>query len=190
MDELSTYSFGKIELGQSIDQLYAEQQLHRPFAQAAFGAMRYVLLREGRKGVVVGPQGWLFSSEEMRAELDPALSDQVIDTIVGQARALRDAGTQVIVLLLPTKAKSLGFSENTSACLSSLKLKKALRAAHIVFLDAGPVLKRENSFYKSDTHWTPQGTEAVAQLLSQTFPNHDRDGPFHRHSYEARTVYR
>src|SRR5262245_29140787 len=52
-----------------IDDYYKKIMPHRLPSIDAMGAARYVLFHEGRKGVVVGKDGWLFSREEYDAPL-------------------------------------------------------------------------------------------------------------------------
>lgn len=155
----------------SLDQLYTDQQPHRTFAQAAIGAARYALLREGREGVVVGPNGWLLSSEEFRPSLPSEQSEALRAEIVSLAQEARKGGAQVVVLLLPTKAESLSLGQNAGLDQEKSRLIKALREAGVATLDALPVLQSPQSFFKTDTHWTPQGADAVAQHLADVFPS-------------------
>lgn len=154
----------------SIDQVYADEQLHRPFAQAVLGALRYLLLREGRDGVVVAPQGWLLSDEEFRPALPANQAQALRQEIVALAQGVQAKGGQVIVLLLPTKAESIGLGTPVAMADAKARLIHELRKENIAFLDPSEVLKGTSTFYKTDTHWRPKGASETAQLLANSFP--------------------
>lgn len=158
-------------LSHSLDQLYADQQLHAPFAQAAIGALRYALLREGREGVRVAPEGWLLSEEEFRSPLPEKAARGLRQQIVDFAQHIQAQGGQVIVVLLPTKAESLGFTLSPDLAQQKYRLVAALGASGVAYLDAAPALEGQNSFFKTDTHWTPKGTRSVADLMARSFPS-------------------
>src|SRR5690349_2986580 len=52
-----------------IDDYYKKIMPHRLPSIDVMGAARYLLFSEGRRGVVVGNDGWLFSREEFEAPL-------------------------------------------------------------------------------------------------------------------------
>lgn len=61
----------------SFDTLYKTAMPHRAPSIGVMGAARYLLIGEGRKGVVVGHDGWLFTAEETRplpASLSPSVA--------------------------------------------------------------------------------------------------------------------
>ena len=49
-----------------VDSTYRQSLPHRGPAIGMIGALRYLALGEGRKGVVAGRDGWLFTAEEIR----------------------------------------------------------------------------------------------------------------------------
>ncbi|WP_370229294.1 hypothetical protein [Cognatishimia sp.] len=157
-------------LRSSINQLYSDQPLHSNFAQAVLGAARYATLREGRVGVVVGPNGWLLSDEEFRPPLPPVQSQKLRGEILSLAQQLRNEGTQVIVLLLPTKAQSLRLGQNDDLLSEKNSLIRELHSAGVATLDAAPALTGPAHFFRTDTHWTPLGARSVADYLADTFP--------------------
>ena len=57
------------EAAVQIDSYYKKIMPHRLPSIDAMGAARYLVFREGRPGVVVGNDGWLFSKEEFEAPL-------------------------------------------------------------------------------------------------------------------------
>ena len=65
---VSAYLSG--EAATQIDSYYKKIMPHRVPSIDVMGAARYAIFREGRSGVVVGNDGWLFSREEFAAPLD------------------------------------------------------------------------------------------------------------------------
>lgn len=153
-----------------VDDLYSQSQPHRGVAQAALGALRYRLLGEGRDGVVVAGDGWLLSAEELRPRL-PATQEAALQAeIVDAAAQVQALGGQVILLLLPTKAEVLGMAGTTGSVAARDALIAKLQSHRVPFLDATPALKAvPQAFFKSDTHWTPDGAEAVADHFASSF---------------------
>ena len=153
-----------------VDDLYSQSQPHRGVAQAALGALRYRLLGEGRDGVIVAGDGWLLSAEELRPRLpDPqetALHAEILDA-AAQVQAL---GGQVILLLLPTKAGVFGIAGTTGSDAARDALIAKLQSHRVPFLNATPALQAvPQAFFKSDTHWTTEGAEAVAHHFASSF---------------------
>lgn len=98
--ELSHGSLMKGEVTASVDSGYKKSMPHREPSIGVLGAARYALLGEGRKGVVVGRDGWLFTNEEARV-IAGGLDDQM-----QQITAIRDqlaaAGTSSLCRYRPS----------------------------------------------------------------------------------------
>jgi alginate O-acetyltransferase complex protein AlgJ len=142
-------------------------------ALGAWTAIRYLLFREGEPGLVVGRDGWLFSSEELEP-VDPTgtLLEAAVDRIV-EARdflAARDIG--LVVALVPTKASV--YPQHLGRALSP-----GLRGRYDAVRDAlssrgveAPDLRTPlagaaaDVFLRTDTHWTAEGAAAAAGALA------------------------
>jgi alginate O-acetyltransferase complex protein AlgJ len=157
---------------QDIETIYKGELPHRQLAVELIGAARYVMLGEGRHGVVVGADGWLFSSEEFRGldkpDMGLATSIQRISAI---AKTLRSRGARLIIVPLPTKndiyrdkANEPRFAEASEARYQGFV--SALAAAGIDYADTRAALvaakKTGPVFLRTDTHWTPLGAKSVA----------------------------
>ncbi|MDB5658925.1 MAG: hypothetical protein JWS10_1540 [Cypionkella sp.] len=159
----------------SFDTLYKTAMPHRDASIGVVGAARYLLIGEGRKGVVVGKDGWLFTNEETRplpVSLQPSVAK--IAEIRDQ---LATHGTKLIVLPLPAKvdvqsaeAASPELSAEMAGFYSDLLAK--LNAAHVETVDARtPLLelvKSKPAFFATDTHWTLDGAAAVAAAIAKS----------------------
>lgn len=155
-----------------LDSVYAEAQPHRGIARGLWGALRFVLFAEAHNGVVVGPNGWLFSQEELRPALPAEQQKQFHDIIAQSADKIWASGGQLIVLILPTKAETLGLPLASGVVQTRIALGEALRANSVPFLDAGPAMASgQDLFFRTDTHWTLKGSAAVATYLAQSFPS-------------------
>lgn len=166
----SAYLNGEAAL--QIDSYYKKIMPHRLPSIDLMGAARYLTFREGRPGVVVGEDGWLFSKEEFEAPIKR--SADLGEAISGIA-AIHDrlAAQGVDLVIVPLAAKADIYSEHladqtVSQLLAGLytEFRQRLAEAGVRTVDtretlleakqAGPV------FLERDTHWTPLGAAAVA----------------------------
>jgi alginate O-acetyltransferase complex protein AlgJ len=158
-------------------------------ATVTWGVIEYVLFREGRSGVLVGSDGWLFSREEFEHPSAPAAAAASLAASLDAVAAVRDRleadGVRLVVALLPAKARVYG--EN----LGRYRLPEAperrydaaltgLKARDVTAVDLlGPLAEAKSSvqvFLRTDTHWSPAGAAVVADALAgalarqETFP--------------------
>ncbi|CAN5191359.1 alginate O-acetyltransferase [soil metagenome] len=167
-----------------IDTLYKTSLPHRDPAIGLVGVLRYLVLHEGRKGVVVGAGNWLFSDEEFRPL--PAQA-QVLDDSARRIAEIRDRlavmGSRLVVVPLPAKADiyrdHLGNDEIASGLAARYAaLLKALASRSVETVDARAALlsasKHQQVFLETDTHWTPAGASVVANRIAETEPTFGR----------------
>lgn len=140
-----------------------------------WAAIDYVLFDEGRPGVVVGREGWLYTDEEFKVypEADATIATHLA-LIPWVREELARQGTELVVALLPSKARVypeyLG-SRQPAALHRDLhgRAQEALRDAGIAAPDLARALtdcKRDGpTFLRTDTHWTPDGARCAAQAL-------------------------
>lgn len=159
-----------------IEGLYDEKFLMKDWATNAWAALDYQLFNEGRPGVVVGQQGWLFSKEEFVWSPREAANLQVaLDEIAAVARQFSAANIQLLPVLLP--AKSEIYSEQLVQVNPQLQARlydqalQGLASRGVAVADLRPLLwraaKQQEVFLKTDTHWTPFGALRVAQWTAQ-----------------------
>lgn len=156
-----------------IDTLYRENLPHKSPAVGLIGAARYTLLHEGRKGVVVGHDGRLFTAEEFRASAEPpAAYTDALEQIGGIAAELRTQGAALVVAPVPAKSDLLArFSPDPEAPAQMQALYGRfiadLTAQGVPAVDTRPALDAlEAPFLRTDTHWTPEGARAVAARIA------------------------
>ena len=167
--------------GPAIDALYAEALPHRIPAMGALGAARYVLLGEGRLGVTPGRDGYLFSDEEFQPVTESAM-DAALLRIEEAHSILYERGVSLVVVALPAKLDiDRAMAPETEGPSRAAELQSAFLArlaeTGIPAVDARPALASVNApFFRTDTHWTPAGAEAVAAAIraSGFVPTGDR----------------
>ncbi|ETW14769.1 hypothetical protein ATO8_02640 [Roseivivax marinus] len=157
----------------SIDGLYSEALPHRGPAVSLIGAGRYLLIGEGRSGVTVGSDDWLFTDEEMT----PADASQ-LETALAQASDVRDRlaelGTELVVVPVPAKVDVYRDRGPTGAGAVMQAqydaFRTGLEARDIASVDTRPALMEARGdapvFLTSDTHWTPEGARLVAGTVA------------------------
>lgn len=155
-----------------LDDVYRQSLPHRDSAIGMIGAMRYLTVGEGRKGVVTGTEGWLFTAEEVRPLTDDL--DQSLARIARVRDRLAAAGTKLVIVPVPGKLDvhvahsdpqtAEGIATLYDAFLSGLRDRK------VAVLDSRAALRvdaaRDAAFFRTDTHWTPRGAENVARALA------------------------
>lgn len=173
------------ELNRQFEKLLTDSLPLNKEAINLWSAFEYTVFSTGRKGVLVGDQGWLYSDEEFSKA--PNFEVEIlkkIQYIVDVKKILGDKGVQLLVVPIPAKARVypefLGryrfpnyWKPVYSAFLSSLEKKGVWT---VDTLSALEITKKEGAvFMKTDTHWTLLGAQAVAksiknvtQLLSLT----------------------
>ncbi len=148
-----------------------------PLRQAAidaWGSLEFSIFGNGRKGVLVGSDGWFYSSEEFERpkNFDAEIAGKL--EYVSQVKtALENAGIKLAVVLVPAKARvypgHLGrhvrpkYWDDVYA-----KFLTGLQAKGVIAPDVLNAMKtRDSMFLKTDTHWTPQGARVAAHAVAE-----------------------
>lgn len=170
-----------------------------PFREGAistWGVLEYILFREGRPGVVVGEDDWLFSDEEVAFYPDAAAETaRKLAFIERVDDELSARGARLVVALLPDKARV--YREQLGRPLPSYTrdrydaFRKALLARGLAAPDLlTPLLEAKAAqavFLRTDTHWTPAGAVVVADALAGSLRREGLPGLF-TDDYETRVV--
>jgi alginate O-acetyltransferase complex protein AlgJ len=143
----------------------------------AWGVLEYTLFKNGRTGVLVGRDGWLFTDEEFKR---PKHFDQEIagklEYISQVKQTLEANGTQLAVVVIPAKArvyaehlgryKRPAYWENVYSNFQS-----GLNKLSVIAPDVLPALEGAKSqgdlFLKTDTHFTPTGARVIAKSIAK-----------------------
>jgi alginate O-acetyltransferase complex protein AlgJ len=148
-----------------------------PLRQAAidvWGSLEFSLFGNGRKGVLVGSDGWFYSTEEFERlkNFDSEIAAK-LEYITQVKTALENAGIKLAVVLVPAKTRvypeHLGrysrpkyWDDVYSKFLTGLQ-DKGVIAPNIL----NAMKARDSMFLKTDTHWTPQGARVAAQAVAE-----------------------
>ncbi len=159
----------------------------RDAAIATWGVLEYTVFREGREGVVVGQDGWLFTDEEVAFYGDGAAETARKLAYIKKVRAeLAAKNVTLVVALVPDKSRV--YAEFVGRTLPSYtaeryqNFRRKLIQASILAPDLLTPLvgaKGETQVYlRTDTHWTPAGAEVTADTLAGAVRRADVPGLF------------
>ncbi|HEY1078362.1 MAG TPA: hypothetical protein VGE51_16830 [Fontimonas sp.] len=140
-----------------------------------WAAVQYVAFGEGRSGVVVGSDDWLYSLEEFRGWPDgEAQIETRLQQIVEAREQLAQRGTTLVVALVPAKADIYAEhqGERRPDAVHAGLYERALgglRARGLMAADLRSALlacKQDQAvFLRTDTHWTPDGARCAAAAI-------------------------
>lgn len=141
-----------------------------------WGRLEYSWFGEGRKGVIVGSNGWLFTEEEFSCipHGDQNTQDN-LDYIANVADILKEKGIKLHVILVPAKArvyKEYTGKHNVPHCRANLynHIINSLTEKHIPVVELLTAFRespqRDTLYLKTDTHWTTQGARMAAMLAA------------------------
>lgn len=163
------------KLSHAFEKHYDDEFPVRQFGTNVWAALEYSLFGEGRPGVVIGENDWLYSDEEFKpvADGEQHLRDNLA-IIRGVREQLQRHDVQLVLAIIP--AKSRLYPEHTgqhqpAALRSDLyqQLRSTARRANIVTPDLLAALQQAKQhgqvFLRNDTHWTPLGAEVAAQQV-------------------------
>ncbi|MEO6299681.1 MAG: hypothetical protein ABIV25_13605, partial [Paracoccaceae bacterium] len=160
---------------QSFDTLYKTAMPHRAASVGLMGAARYVLMGEGRKGVLVGQGGWLFTAEEARPLPQDLMTS--VRHIAEVNDYLASKGTRLVLIPIPAKVDVEAANANQPELSAEMAAFYAgfvadLKGDQIAMVDARTPLvalaKTDRAYFATDTHWTLAGASAVATAVAQS----------------------
>ena len=148
-----------------------------PLRQAAidaWGSLEFAVFGNGRKGVLVGSDGWFYSSEEFERpkNFDAEIASR-LDYIQTVKKTLEKSGIKLAVVLVPAKARVypeyLGrYSRPKYWDGVYHNFLSGLQTRGVIAPDIFAVMKSKDSmFLKTDTHWTPAGARVAAHALAE-----------------------
>ena len=180
-------SFLRGEQAARYEKAFNEALPFRDAAIATWGVLEYTLFHEGREGVVVGQQGWLFTGEEVAFYEDAAAETARKLAYVKKVQAeLAAKGVTLIVGLVPDKSRV--YPEFVGRTLPSYtknryeSFRRSLTQAGITAPDLlTPLISAKEKtqvYLRTDTHWTPAGAEVAADALAEAARRADVGGLF------------
>jgi alginate O-acetyltransferase complex protein AlgJ len=157
-----------------LDGIYKKALPHREASIGLLGAARYLAVGEGRKGVLAAQDGWLFTVEETR-RLDAADLTAAVGHIAEIHDMLATQGVQLVMVPVPAKIDvyraEAGHMDLSDAMAQDYAgFMAQLRGAGVDVVDTRPALLAitgdDPAFFRTDTHWTRAGADAVAQAVA------------------------
>lgn len=162
------------EWSRQVESHYDDNFPVRDLGTNVWAAIDYTLFDEGRQGVIVGKDGWLFSQEEFFAPPDEhqAVSAN-LDRVVAVRNFLVQQHIPTVVLVVPAKARVYDdelADRHPTPLMQSLypRFMKTLEKARITAPDLEPLMATradlgQPMFLRTDTHWTPRGADLFAR---------------------------
>jgi alginate O-acetyltransferase complex protein AlgJ len=142
-----------------------------------WAALDYKLFNEGRPGVVLGEDQWLYTDEEFDAVANGEQNEaDNLAIIQGVRDALKAQGTQLVLAIIPAKTRLYPehIGDNKPATLHTDLYQQFHAQAAQAGLVAPDLLaplqgakQHGQVFLRTDTHWTPMGAEVVAKQLGE-----------------------
>lgn len=139
-----------------------------------WGGTEYLLFRQGRKGVVVGHDGWLFTDEEFScpAHAEKNLEDN-LTYIEDTRKTLASKNVQLAVVVVPAKSRVFATDRDFAlpACRTALygRISQFLSETHIAATHLLPAMasspRLKSLYLKTDTHWSPDGARLAAHVV-------------------------
>lgn len=164
------------ELARAFEKGYDENFPGRTLGINLWGAIAYLLFREGKPGVVIGREHWLYTAEEFGAS--PGARPQVeahLELVAEVAGRLEQHGSVLMVALVPakTRVQSETLGKRQPAELHRALYGQALSALRARSVTAPDLLgalvackASGDVFLRTDTHWTPDGARCAAERLA------------------------
>lgn len=153
----------------------------RDAAITAWGIAEYGLFAQGRPGVIVGADGWLFTSEELdQPRGGEAATAQKLQLAEAVTRYLAAHHIELIVAVIPAKARvysrelgdtrlPLAVEGRYNAFVLGLRARGVRVVGLLPALSGAPA--DAPTFLRTDTHWTPRGAELAAQAIAAAAPS-------------------
>ncbi|MBK4999123.1 alginate O-acetyltransferase [Pseudomonas sp. S31] len=165
------------KLAKAAETHYDEQFPIKRLGTNLWAALDFKLFNEGRPGVVLGRDQWLFSDEEFKPTAGAEqLMQENLALIQGVRDTLRKHGSQLVLAIVPAKARIyaeyLG-KEQPASLHDDLynQFHAQARQANVFAPDLMAPMEQAKArgqvFLRTDTHWTPMGAEVAAQALAE-----------------------
>jgi alginate O-acetyltransferase complex protein AlgJ len=142
-----------------------------------WAALDYKVFNEGRPGVILGKDQWLYTDEEFDAVANSEQNEaDNLAIIQGVRDTLKKQGTQLVLAIVPAKTRLYPehVGDTKPATLHTdlyQQFHAQVNQAGILAPDLLTPLQGAKAqgqvFLRTDTHWTPMGAEIVARQLGE-----------------------
>jgi alginate O-acetyltransferase complex protein AlgJ len=171
------------KLAHSFESHYDKVFPVRTFGVALWAAIDYALFHEGRPGVVLGKDDWLYTDEEFKLDDGAARElERNLALVDWVHRELARRGIALVVAIVPAKARVYPehldrrtppelHRELYAGIEAALSADGIANAKLLAPLEAGKA--REPTFLRTDTHWTPYGASLAAAAIAESVDRQD-----------------
>lgn len=169
------------ETARALETNYDEKLSIKQFAVNLWAAVEYRLFNEGKQGLVIGKEGWLYTDEEFKSsEKSQWALQNNLSFIKWINKEFSKRHVNLIIVPVPAKARvyadKLNKDKPDNLHINTYQvLLTELRAASVHVADSYQAMQRDKKshaqFLKTDTHWTPDGAKAVANHAAQYITN-------------------
>ncbi len=139
-------------------------------------ALQLVLFNEGKFGVLLGTDGWLYTNEEFHVlPRWETILESNLEFIRWTQATLAANSIPLIIVIVPEKAHIYpeftgGRRQARAHSLVAKELASAIDEKETTLVRIDELLKREKSsgalYFHTDTHWTPLGTRIAARAIT------------------------
>jgi len=170
----------------------------KSFSKNLWGLIEYQVFKEGRKGVLIGDEGWLYSDEEFcyfPNELEEL--EKKLDFLVSTQETLKSYGAELVIAFVPAKARAypeyLGRYEQPSYTLERYgRVLEQTQSNNLNVVDLYTSLSNAKSeqatFLRTDTHWTTFGADLAAQTIAKYVRDNALLASIDTDTYETTTL--
>ncbi len=167
------------ELLRQFEAFYDKRFFLRDFSVRQWANLSYLLFGEGTNGVLLGSEGWLFSSQE--ALVPNNLSENIdsqLDMIAEVNAKLQSSGKRLIMLPVPMKMDIYreytheGPRPRVDRLYSEFVARLEQQNIEVCSLRDTFVAQRDKQdvYVRTDTHWSPSGARFAAQAVASQYP--------------------
>lgn len=185
------------ELASKIEGQYDDNFVIKSLGVNLWAAFDYLVFNEGKQGLIIGKGDWLFSSEEIYHPEDAELNyHNNLNFIRWSRQQLQQSGMDLWVIPVPSKARiyqhHLADIEVSPVHINTYdNFIHDLQHFNINYIDSlNPLLESsmQNHFFKTDTHWTPQGALKIARLAAEQINQSPTSKPYPRQEFITERV--
>ena len=169
----------------AFEEHYDDQLPIKNIGVNVWAAIEYALFKEGRSGVVIGQDGWLFSAEELKAySAEQNHTDENLSIIKAVSDQLKEQDITLVMAVIPSKVRIypeyLGDHQPSESAMQRYStFTQWLQTEDIQWTGfKEPMLqsKQQQPLYlRTDTHWTPAGAKLAAAQLKDAIASIDAE---------------
>ena len=158
----------------AIETRFKEALPFSTLAAQGWNALRIVVLNEASAGALIGTKGTLFTTEEF---VMPQGAPVFKTALLEAKDNLNARGVQLVPVIVPDKARVLSdahkFPRAREIETRYQRVLEIIEAAGLPVLLVADDLHAFGaaSYYRTDTHWSPEGAQRVARLIADTVPS-------------------